>query len=267
MIPVKQSWLTTLTLLGFSVFFAWWLVVRPQPSGHYDKQLFAAGYGAMAAWGGLWGLLIARKWGFASSVMGRSLIMFALGLFAQEFGQLSYSYYIYYLKIDVPYPSWGDLGYFSSILFYIYGTWLLARASGIHFSLKSVSNKIQAILIPAALFVGSYVLLLKEKQFNFTSPLTVFLDFGYPFGEAIYVSLALLTYLLTRKLLGGIMRNKILFILLALLIQYSADFSFLLQVKQETWSAGELNDLVYLGAYTVMTLALMRFATLEKSKN
>ena len=196
--------------------------------------------------------------------MGRALILFSLGLFAQEFGQLSYSYYIYYLHQEVPYPSVGDIGYFGSIPLYIAGAWLLAHASGVKLSLRSVSSKIWAILIPFVMLLLSYSFFLREYQVDFSQPIKLFLDFGYPLGEAIYISIALLTYILSRRLLGGILRSRILFILFAMLVQYSADFMFLYQAQYQTWYAGGLNDLVYFTAYVALSLALLEFDVLGK---
>lgn len=259
---IKKQWQTKVTVGLFIFFTLWWSYLRlnfGKESLH--NQLFAACYGLIALWGGIWGLRIAQKWGGLKSVLGRSISMFSLGLFAQEFGQLVYSYYIYFLKIEVPYPSWGDLGYFSSVLFYIGGILLLAKASGVEISLKSFESRLQAIIIPLAILVLSYFIFLQGYIFDWSKPLTIFLDFGYPLGEAIYISLALITYFLSRKLLGGIMKDKILFILLALLVQYSSDFTFLYQASKETWYAGGFNDYMYLVAYFIMTLGLLQLNT------
>jgi len=38
-------------------------------------------------------MINSRKWGGLRSVMGKAILMFSLGLVAQEFGQLSYAFY------------------------------------------------------------------------------------------------------------------------------------------------------------------------------
>ena len=86
----------------------------------------------------------------------------------------------------------------------------------------------------------------------------MFLDFGYPLGQALYVSLALLTYLLSTKTLGGIMKNKVLLILFALAVQYAADYNFLSQAYAETWRNGGYGDAIYLLAYFLMALGLIQ---------
>jgi len=253
-------WLTTLIFVG------WWLyinvVLRSPDHNNINNQIFGAVYGALAVLGGIIGLVVSRKWGGGKSLIGRALLFFALGLFAQEFGQLVYSYYTYVQEVDIPYPSVGDLGYFGSVIFYILGAWQLAKAAGIRFSLKDRSKKMIAVILPLLLLTSSYLFFLRDYQFDFsslTADLTVFLDLGYPLGQTVYIIIALMTYMLSKNLLGGIMKNRVLFLLLALLIQYVADFTFLNAVKTGSPFPGGANDLMYLLAYAVMALALSSF--------
>ncbi len=221
----------------------------------------------MALLGAFLGFRLSKDWGGRKSLIGRAIQMFAIGLLAQEFGQITYSLYTLILHQEIPYPSIGDIGYFGSIFFYIYGVWLLGKAVGTKFSLQSYGSKLQALLIPAAVLAVSYWFFLKEYVVDWSSPVTVFLDFGYPLGQAIYISLAILVYSLSRKYLGGLMRPVILFVLFALAVQYLADFMFLYQTYHETWTTAGFNDFVYLVAYFVMTIALLRFgAVAEKIK-
>ncbi len=232
------------------------LFLNPQNSDY--NQLFAACYGLIALIGSVTGLLISKKWGGLGSAFGKAIYFFSFGLLLQEFGQLSYSYYIYYEHISVPYPSIGDIGYFGSIIFYILGIRYLAKVSGVRISLKSYMSKLQALFIPTAILALSYIIFLRNYEFDFTQPLKIFLDFGYPLGQATYVSLAILALLLTRQTLGGIMRNRILLILIALCVQYLADYTFLLQSTSGSWSAGGINDLIYMFSYAFMTLGILQ---------
>jgi len=255
-----------LVLATSSVFVVWWLyiniVLRSPDHNNINNQIFGATYGVISLFGGLAGLVASKKWGGRKSLVGRALMFFAIGLLAQEFGQITYSYYTYVSKIAIPYPSIGDIGYFGSVLFYIYAAWQLAKAAGIKFSFKDRSKKIIATVLPLILLTASYLFFLRNYQFDFSSlkaSLTVFLDFGYPLGQAGYIAIALMTYLLSKNLLGGIMKKKILFVLFALLIQYIADFTFLNAAKTGSPFPAGANDLMYLIAYTVMALALNSF--------
>jgi hypothetical protein len=250
-------------LVFFAFFAAWWVyityVIESADPSSFHNQAFGATYGIVSLVGGVIGLIASSRWGGIKSLIGRALVFFSLGLLAQEVGQLTYSYYTHVLHVEIPYPSWGDLGYFSSIFFYIYAAWQLAKVAGVKFSLKDTGKKVIATVLPLALLVTSYMYFLKGYQFDFSHPLTMLLDLGYPLGQTVYIIIALMTYLLSKKLLGGIMRNKVLFILVALLVQYVADFAFLNAAKNQTAYPGGANDLMYLIAYAVMALALNSF--------
>ena len=233
---------------------------------HSYQKFFGAIYGIVALLGALWGIGTAMKWGGLRTVMGKAIIMFSLGLFAQEFGQASLSIIDYVFKIQGSYPSIGDIGFFGSIPLYILGVLYLAKASGVKIGLKSLTNKIQAIIIPIVILSVGYILFLNGYKFDWKDPLKIFLDFGYPLGQAIYISLALLTYLLSRKVLGGVMKNKILLILFALGIQFIADYTFLYQSSKGTWTVGNINDYMYLAAYFIMTLGILSLRV-ENIKN
>jgi hypothetical protein len=264
---LRNQWQIKIAIAIFAFFTIWWLIIQSTSisTENIQLQIFAALYGIMALWGGFCGIFISRKWGFFKSLFGRAILMFSIGLMLQEFGQVMYSFYIYFLKVDVPYPSLGDIGYFGSIPFYIYGAYLLGKASGVKFGLKSFENKIFAILMPVGMLSLGYIVFLQGYEFDFSSPLTFFLDFAYPFGQAIYVSIALLIYLLSRNLLGGLMRGKVMFIVLALVTQFMADFIFLLQASKGTWYAGGINDYMYLLSYFFMTIAILQIGSVYQS--
>jgi hypothetical protein len=256
---LKKEISAKVSFLLFVFFVLCWVFINLRfKTNSFWHNLFSDTYGIVAAVGGLWGLRSAKKWGGFKSLMGKAISFFSLGLVFQAFGQFIYSIYYLYLKIETPYPSLGDLGYFGSIPFYIYAVLLLGKVSGVKISLKVLKNKIQAVLIPVLGLTISYFVFLHGYEFDWSAPLIVFLDFGYPLGQTVYISLAILTFLLSRKILGGIMKNRILIILAALVIQYIADFMFLYQFNRETWSAGKINDLTYLLAYFLMTQTLIQ---------
>lgn len=242
----------------FLIFTVWWALLRfeVEPFG-LNGDVFSDTYGVLALLGGFTGLYVSKKWGWTKSTLGKSLLAFSAGLLAQAFGQFVYSMYFFFLHTEVPYPSIGDIGYFGSVLLYIYGIFLLAKVSGAKLSLQLISSKFLALVIPLAILVASYVFFLKGYVFGESSTLATLLDFGYPLGQAIYISLAILTFMLSRKILGGIMRGRILFVLFALVVQYVADFTFLYKASRETWVAGGVSDFLYLVSYLVMTLALI----------
>jgi len=256
----KLQILITLIFLGLT---AWWIsfqhVVDKQG---LSAQWFEGTYGLMALAGSVIGFRAARQWGGFKTVLGKSLTFFSISLLAQEAGQLIYQYYIYKDKIAIPYPSWGDVAYFGSVLVYICAAIFLAKAVGVKLSLKKLNYKIVAVVLPLVILAVSYRILLHNHQYDTSHPLTVFLDAGYPIGEACYISVAMVAYLLSRKMLGGVMKSGILLVIFALIVQYVADFTFVYQSNRGSYVAGKFDDLFYLIAYFAMTTALIKFRSI-----
>lgn len=257
----------------FAFFVVYWIVFQNffagQDNHHHQIYTFSTLYGLMALWGAYCGILVAQKWGGIKSVLGKSLVMFSIGLLLQEFGQLTYSYYYIIKNLQTAdYPSLGDVGFFGTIPFYCLGILFLAKASGVGLYIKSVKRIVPATIVTFALLGLGYYLFLQEYTFDWSNPIKVFLDFGYPLGAAIYISLGISTYILSKGVLGGIMKTKILFVIFALLVQFLADYTFLYQTSRGTWSDSGVNDLIYLISYFVMTFALINFnAVYEQLKN
>lgn len=247
-----------------AIYFVWWGANYFFGSkGSTSFEWYSDSYWLVAVVGAVCGLFVARQWGGFKSVFGRALLLFTLGLCAQIFGQLTYSYFALVKGVDAPYPSIGDIGFFSSILFYIWGVLLLSKAVGARFASAAPHQKGVAILIPLAILGASYALFLKDYEFG-GGALATLLDFGYPLGQASYLSLALLAYILSLKSLGGKMKNKVLLILFALFIQYVADFLFLFRFSREQWYAGDVSDLMYQVAYLLMTIALIQIGSVAR---
>jgi hypothetical protein len=248
-----------IALMLLSIITAWWLTLHPFESGTLidQKYIWGSSYQIIALWGSVWGLFISIYWGGYKSALGRMILAFSLGLLCQVFGQTVYSYYNLYAHVEAPYPSIGDIGFFGSIPLYIYGSFLLAKVSGVKVTLRSFDQKIQAFFIPLIALFISYMVFLRGYEFDFSHPLTILLDFSYPFGQAIYVSIAILTLLLSRKILGGIMRGPVMLFLFALIFQYICDYNFLYQASRETWFVGGYGDYLYAVSYFVMTIALL----------
>lgn len=250
--------LATVIFTGFLLFWAI-LWVKGMQGGTDTAELFSALYGSMALFGGIVGLKVSKHWGGIKSKVGRSVLFMSLGLLSQEAGQIVYSLYTYLLHQEVPYPSWGDAGYFTSVVLYTLATLSLISALSTKTTRRSGVSKIAVVIVPSIILSISYVIFLKGYHFDFSHPLTIFLDFGYPLGQAFYISLALLAYIISKRYLGGAMKPVILLFLFALALQYASDFTFLYQVSRDTWKTAGFNELMYLLSYYVMTLSLVRF--------
>jgi len=249
---------TLITAAGFAVLSLWWFIIYlGGTTDAWINHAFGFTYGGFSVWGGLIGLLTAKKWGGFSSLIGRAIIFLSLGLLMQAFGQYSFWFYNVFLHTDVPYPGVPDIGFFGSIPFYIYGAYLLFKSSGSRFALTSIVNKSQAIIIPLIMLGVGYYLFLRDYEIDFSQPLNIFLDFGYPLGQAVYISIAILTFNLSRKILGGIMKFPILIVVIAFMAQFTAEYSFV--YFQDSFYPASFIDYLYLVAYFLMAFGLIYF--------
>src|SRR6185295_4594301 len=159
----RKNLLMDLVGILFVGLFIWWIIRSPFSSDEslvHAKYIWGSFYQLIAFFGGITGLLISKSYGGFKSILGKSIAFFSLGLLFQCLGQTVYSYYNLFADVQAPYPSLGDLGYFGSVVLYIFGAIYLAKASGVRISLKSYSSKIQAFLIPLILLLGSYLIFL-----------------------------------------------------------------------------------------------------------
>lgn len=242
-------------------FVGFWVYIATQglQGDHYIAEVFSGLYGLMALSGGIFGLIVGKKFGGFKSYIGATVMFISLGLLAQEAGQLTYSAYTQLFKVEVPYPSWGDVGYFGSVILYILAAWNAAKAVQTKIALKSKLNRTLITVLPLLLLGASYYIFLSDYQADSSDAIASILDFAYPIGQALYIAIALLAFLLSRQFLGGIMKGAVMLLIGAFALQYAADFVFLYQHNQDTWKTAGFNELMYLTAYFVTTLSLIKF--------
>lgn len=267
----SRGWLLSVLVVMFSFYLVWWILLNFTAifdSGDYAAD-FADTYAVVALFGGLMGLSMSGKWGSYSSLLGKTILCLSLGLLAQVFGQFSYAFYARVSGVEVPYPSVGDLGFFGSIPFYVFGSYYLikicvpsVRGGGFRFSVSPVS-----IVVPVAMLVMSYVILLRGYEPDWENIPGTFLDFGYPLFQAVYVSLAVIAFYYTKHMVDGIMHKKVVLLLIALVVQYCADFLFLYKAHRDLYVAAGITDLAYLVAYFFMSLSIINLdAAFEKAR-
>ncbi len=259
MLHIAKDRYTKFIIVWGALMTIWWLVLHAGTFSENQYLIFGAVYGTIITlFVSLFGFSTAKYWGGMKSIMGKAIFFLSAGVFAQFLGQLVFSFYNIILGVEVPYPSLADIGYFGNIPLYVLGIIYLAQASGLKLSLKSFGSKLQAVFIPIIMIAISYTLFLREYDFASSDLLTMVLDFGYPIGQGLYLSIALVTYSLSVKTLGGIMRSRIVFILAAFVMQYLADFNFLYQHLVGTWYNGGYGDYLYLIAYVFMGIGLFQ---------
>ena len=250
----------------FGLFFLWWLwfnLFNPSPT-HQQGNVWTSIYMIFSLFGFTSGIIVFHSFGGFKTALGRAIFAFSLGLLFQSFGQTTYTYYLFFKHIDIPYPSIGDIGFFGSIPIYFYGITQLAKAFAGGLSLKSFGNKIQVFILPLTMLFVPYYFFFHNYVFDWSHTFRIFLDFGYPLGDAICVSIAVLTFTLSKKILPGTAKGAIMALIAGLTLQYISDYTYLYQTNIGFWQAGGINDLTYCTAYFVMTLGIIY--TCEVSK-
>jgi len=228
--------------------------------------------GFIPVYGGINGLFIARRWGSFRSAVGRALIYLSLGLISWGIGTYIYSgIYNLILSIEVPYPSYADIGYVLALPFWIYGMIQLSRATGAKYGLRSSKGKAALLAIPIVIIALSYYLLVivargGDITGGDTGFLKVVLDLTYPIGDVVILTIATLVYGLSYSYFGGVFKKAIYIILSGFVLMYCADFAFSYTTTLGTWYPGNWNDLLFTSAMLAMSLgvALMDPAFLQK---
>ena len=258
-----RDWRIKVSAVLFFIFSIWWTGLHLLNASSDQFQLWAALYQLTALFGAIAGLIIAKKWGGFKSTMGRATLMFSIGLLCEWFAQVAGSYLVWQVG-TVPYPSLSDIGAFGALIFYAIGAIFLAKASGARILLRSYKGKFIAVLVPILFLGASFAIFLQSYQYDWSQPMMTFLDIGYPLGEAFYVSMAILAYLLSRNVLGGIMKVPILFFIAALIAEYIGDFLFLFDSHAGTYIVGGFNDLLFVVSYSLMAISLIQLGVVFK---
>jgi len=267
MIVMDKNKIYILSSIVFAFFVCWWVSIQlnVRETNQESANLFVDSYYILALIGSIVGLVSAQVWGGKTSVVGKSLLLYSIGLLLQFLGQLSYTIIYRTSGIENAYPSFGELFYIFSVPCYIIATLYMAKASGIRVTTKNMYGKTIAVIIPVAMISLSYIFFLGGYEAEQGLPkVGILLDYFYPVSQAIFVSLAILTVQLTRGVLGGIMRDKVIILMLALIFQYLADSFFIYRTRAGLWYPGGISDLLFLISYFLMIVAITRFVGIEK---
>ncbi len=243
------------TFLLFSVFYSvyYFCVFSFQFSEESPFfLLFANTYSLLALFGSSIGLLASKFWGGKSSRVGKAILFTSVGLLFQFFGQLSYAFYLFILKIEYPYPSFAEIFFFGSIPLYILGTFYFAKTTIVGSVKKSMGIKAYALLVTIMLFVLGYANFYYNHDPEQSSILLLLLEIFYPLGQSIYIGIALISIYTLRNVFGGKLFMNLVFIFIGLIFQYIADTFFL-------WIPISVSDGLYLASYTFVGLGLILF--------
>lgn len=264
---MKFNTVTTILLIDFLLAAGVVLVLfLQQTSDSIFNTLFGVLFvGFIPLVGGLNGLFVSKAWGGMKSAVGRALIFLSLGLISWGLGTYIFSgIYNLLLHIEVPYPSFADVGYILALPLWAIGIIELSKATGARFGLRSINGKFIFFLLPLIVIALSYYLLVVvarggEIPVADSGFLKLFFDFTYPIGDVIILTLATVVYGLSFNYFGGAFKKAIFFILASFCLLYVADFMFSYTTTLETWYPGDWIDLLFAAAMLVMSFGIAAF--------
>ncbi len=258
---IKSKFFLYISTIYFFILL-WWVYLQiSQNVGGIQAYIFNWSYGLIGLSATAYATYISKnKWNGHSSYVGKAILLIAAGLLSQWVGLQIWTYYNLFAGLEVPYPSFADVGYFGLAIFYTFSAYYIARAAGVKFFFRTAIGKIFAFLIPSITLGIAFILFLRGVGFDLTSPLKTFFDIAYPLGEILPITISLFTLSLTGKILGGSMRAKILLLLFAFAFQFVTEYLFLYFAGIEIYVNGGVNDILYATSYYTMSLALISYA-------
>ncbi len=222
--------------------------------------------------GAYFGLQTSRKWGFTRSFVGKANLFLSLSMLAWGVGMSCWLVYIFILGIDsVPYPSMGDFFFLFIQPFSYVGVYMLGRAIGVRYGIRTASGKVLLIMVPIISAAFSYFLLYQVARGgdigsaeNFSQ---TFFNYYYPIVTAIGLGLVANIFALSNGFLGGRYKWVVYMLFIGLIFQYFADFWYTLSVNNETYFNGYWPDVLYTVGLFLISLAIANIAPDNISKN
>lgn len=224
----------------------------------------------LAFLGGIFGIIVSKRWGGNRSALGRGIFFIALGLISWgAVGGYIWSYYngifnwipyVYADPVAAPYPSLADVGFIVAIPLWALGMYHLSKATGVKYGLRETKGKLYLLLAPILSFAVSYFFLVVVARGGAVSDggdsVKVFFDFAYPIGDVAIITVALLIYGLTLRLLGGIYKWPVRVALLGFVTMFFADMAFSYSTTVETYYNGNYADLLFVTALALLSFGI-----------
>lgn len=267
----KVNKLNSFVLAYFIFMVLYWLGL--QMTGTKDSAMnlmYSFMLNTLAFLGGVFGVLVSKRWGGTRSALGRGIFFMALGLIAWgAVGGYIWSYYngifnwlpnVYADPVAAPYPSLADVGFIAAIPLWALGMFHLAKATGVKYGLREATGKMYLFLAPIISFVVSYYFLVTVARGGAVSDggdsVKVFFDFAYPIGDVAIITVALLIYGLTLRLLGGIYKWPVRITLLGFVTMFFADMAFSYSTTVESYYNGNYADLLFVAAMALLAYGI-----------
>jgi len=232
-------------MLGLTIF--WALLMYYNITDGTQNYVFSVLTNIIPLVGGIAIIAGAKEWKGQSKLIYRGLICMGLGLIFWAFGGTIWSYYNFFLHMDVPYPSIADIGYAPSEFFYCFGAVYLSRGAGADLGIQKKYAKPLMVIIPIIMFIFSYYILITVGKsgvlFTSTDPLLkTILDLIYPIGDFISLTVSVVISGLYFEFLAKKYRWGIIIVLFGLTAMFFSDFVFSYTTTRGTYFNGNFSD-------------------------
>lgn len=267
----KLSKFSQFVLAYFALMMVYWVGLQLLGSTDLNVNLlYSFSLNTLAFLGGVFGVATSKKWGGVRSALGKGILFLSLGLVSWGgVGGYIWSFYNFVLRQDIPYPSFSDVGFIAAVPLWAVGMFYLAKATGVKYGLRGVAGKVYLLLFPILTFILSYFFLVTVARDGVVTDggesIKIFFDFAYPIGDVVIITIALLIYGLTLKLLGGLYKWPVRITLLGFVVMFFADMAFSYSTTVETYYNGNYADLLFTVALFLIGFGITRFDTRELS--
>lgn len=230
----------------------------------YANYLYSFLMSLLPFLGGLFAMMHVIRLSEAKGFIDKGIFFSGLGLFLWGCGEIVWSYYNFVVGISAPYPSFADLGFAPSVIFYCIGAVYLARAAGADFGLQRKYAKLFIAVSSIVMFVFSYyVLIVIARQGTLVTPgdpiLKSVFDLAYPIGDFISLTSAVVLSGLAFKFITKEYRLAILSVLGGLAVMFIADSVFSYTTSMGTYFNGDFGDLIFTIALFLISFGVFGF--------
>ncbi|MBI1862976.1 hypothetical protein HYS00_02560 [Candidatus Microgenomates bacterium] len=182
----------------------------------------------------------------------------AFGLLSQWTGLVMWSFYTHF-RIEVPYPSFADFGYFGLIPLYTIAAIKLLHKGDYYLSTLRSNKKFLIFFMPLIILAACYSVFLHISGFAFIRQVRVVLNASYPLGEVIPILIVMYILISPNYSLDKLSRKLLMFLVGAFFVQFVADYAFIYVAQLNQYVNGGYVDYIYASAYMIMNLVIIAF--------
>lgn len=172
-------------------------------------------------------------------------------------GSVSWTYYVYFKQIEMPYPSFADLFFILMPVAYLFAVGSLLQ---IYKSSTKASTWVTAVVVFAALAYVMFVFVGNPEISNELTLMENFFNFAYTLSDSIYVGAGVALLLIA----GGKIYKGILIWVLGMFIITIADIIFTHRAATEILWDGDIADQLYTLSAVIFTYAIILLSKISE---